>query len=480
MKLINRAMRSILLFLVMLVVSACQVQSWQFNQSIATPEGIAATPLPSESQPQPTATPLIELSNITPELTETLETPKTVPAEDLKGLKLTLVHPWVNEAGDAFDALVAAFNQTNQPGIEVISRREAGFEALSQALIDGTVPDDLVLARGSDLAGVDDGTTWVNLSAVPGVEGMMQELGTCSDCKDYLDQDHLERYVTLLFQPALLFYNQTWAEELGFDQPPRTLEALQEQMRAAAAALLEDQDYDNNGAGGVWLSMTSQSALSWYRAFGGVFSPDDALSVFEREPIENSFSYLKDLRSTYGSWRAQNPTAYQYFVKRSALAYEGTLEDLLPQEVAGEVAGSTDQWITLPYPTIDGHGSISLETASISIRAADEKTEAAAAYFVRWLLNPERLNAMVEATGLWPVGGSPRQIAPAYAEQHPAWASALDPTVRLSVAPEAKNWGLSHLILQDAAMRVYPLDAQFIPTILDMLDATLIEAGGAK
>lgn len=467
---------SILLLLSLLVLASCQPQVEQIFAPTVNPSESTLKAIPTESTP----TQFVLTMTATPEVQLPEPKPEIIVSSSLKGLRITLVHPWVNEKGDAFEAIVAEFNETNELGIEVICRRVAGFEALNEALIDGTVRDHMVITRGFDLAGVDDGTTWINLSDAPGIEGLTQAGEPCSNCAEYLDQVHQERYITLLYQPALLYYNQTWARELGFEEAPRTPQALQAQMQAAAAALLLDADYDNNGAGGLWLSMTPQSTLAWYRAFEGVFNSDNVLPLFEREPIERAFGYLKDLRGTNGSWRAQNPTAYQYFGKRNTLAYEGTLDDLLPQEVAFEMAQSTDEWITLPYPTADGSGSVSMETIGISIKPTFDKVEAGAAYFVRWLQRPEQMKKLVEVTGLWPVGGNPSQIAPDYAGQHPAWASALSPTVRLMVAPEAKNWGLSRLILQDAGMRVYALDAQFIPTILDMLDATLVEAGGAE
>jgi hypothetical protein len=76
------------------------------------------------------------------------------------------------------------------------------------------------------------------------------------------------------------------------------------------------------------------------------------------------------------------------------------------------------------------------------------------------------------------VTDDPQQVAPAYAKSHPAWASALQEGVRLSLAPEAQHWAYGRLILQDAFRRMYALDAQYIPTVLEMLDSTLQELTG--
>lgn len=453
-----------------LLMIACAVQ----NQPVNTPTLTNATIMSPTATIAHTPT-LPEPTPLTPEPTQ-----QAVLVNELKGLKISVAYPWVNEAGASFEALVEEFNHTNELGIEVVTKRLPGYSAISEALLDGEVTEDLAIARGFDLAGVDDGQRWVNLSDAPLIEGISDPPEACSTCADYLDLDHQQRYITLLYQPALLVYNQSWAKELGFDNPPKTFADLQQQMEAAAAKLLEDNDYDNNGAGGLWLSLSPQSALAWYRAFGGELAGIDQPPQFDREMLERAFVYLKTLRGEARSWRAQNPTAYQYFVSRTAIAYEGGLEDILPQKAVGEATGFNDQWITIAYPTEDGMGSISLETIGISIGSLKKNSQAASAYFVRWLINEARLEKLAEATGLWPAGGNPRQIAQAYAEKHPEWISALNPTVRVSVAPEANNWAISRLILQDAALRIYSLDQEFFPAILNTLEVTLKEAWSAR
>jgi len=473
-----RFSRLLLPALVVLVLSACQLIPGSTVAPTANPSEVEPTPTAEATQIPPTATPTTEVETSTPEITQPAQ--EIVPLNFIRGLRVTLAHPWMNEAADKFETIITEFNTSNELGIEVIARRAGGEIALSDALIDGTFKDHLVLTRGFDLAGADDGNTWVNLSEAPGIEGITPEVQTCSTCADYLDQAHQDRYITLLYQPALLYYNQTWARELGFEVPPRTLQELLEQLQAAATSKINDGDFDNNGTGGLWTSITPQSTLAWYRVFGGGFLPEDDLPVFGRDPMVESFNLLKNLRGSGLSWQPLKPTAYEDFVKRSALAYEGTLSDMMSQEIAFEVSQSNDEWITLPYPTADGNGSISMETMSISIASSYDRAEASSAYFVRWLLQPEQLKKLAEVTGLWPVQGNPEQIAPEFAEAHPGWASALSPTVRLTLAPETKNWGISRLILQDATLRLYSLDAEFIPTILDTLDATLIEAGASQ
>jgi len=87
---------------------------------------------------------------------------------------------------------------------------------------------------------------------------------------------------------------------------------------------------------------------------------------------------------------------------------------------------------------------------------------------------------LVRASGCWPAAGDPAKIAPDYASQHPAWASALKTSARLRLAPERENWAFSRRVLQDALRRSYQLDLEYIPTVFETLDATLVELAGGS
>jgi len=241
-------------------------------------------------------------------------------------------------------------------------------------------------------------------------------------------------------QPGVLVYNQSWAQELGFSAPPRTPGELAAQMLPAAAEKLQDNDYNNNGTGGLWISDSPSAALSWYRAFYGQFDPAKPVLSFNNQAGSQSFTYLKQLFDQDGSWVGQQEVPYDYFARRLALAYEGTLDDINIQEGYQKRAESEDKWLSLPYPTPDGTGSLSLETLSVGIANGTPAEQLGSWLFARWLLQQDAQENLVNISGYWPVTGDPQTVAPDYAREHPAWASALLDGVRLSLAPEDHNW----------------------------------------
>ena len=88
----------------------------------------------------------------------------------------------------------------------------------------------------------------------------------------------------------VLFYNQTWANELGLSNPPRTPQEFKRQSCAAATANQQDEDI------GGWILDTSYpSILNWL----SVFDPQIISQLqkgqysFTSNQGEKTFLYLK-------------------------------------------------------------------------------------------------------------------------------------------------------------------------------------------
>ena len=455
--------------------------------SLAACQGIPPSPTPTAgtSQPQATATPAIPTPTATLTSTPTPPWPTIEPVDEgtLAGLELTVLHPWINEAKTSFESLVAEFNRMNAWGINVTPVSAGGIEDVGDKLAENGMETNLAIAHGYDLALLSSTGELANLgpylydedygiSTEYAPDSAFYQLSPLTTYQEYWG------YLPIAYQPGVLVYNQSWARELGFNQAPRSPGELAAQMLPAAAEKLQDNDIYNNGTGGMWVSNSPIAALSWYRAFYGKFDPAKPVLSFNDQAGSQSFTFLKQLFSEDGSWVGLQEVPYEYFATRLALAYEGTLDDIIIQEGYQQRAESEDKWLALPYPTPDGMGSLSLETVSIGIAKGTPAEQLGSWLFARWLLTQEAQERLVHIHGYWPVTDDPQDVAPDYAKAHPAWASALLEDVRLTLAPEAQNWAYGRLILQDAVRRMYALDEEYIPTVLEMLDSTLQELTG--
>ena len=471
---LKKPLRILSLTLLSLALAGCQTAATP-PQATPTVTLMPATP----TLPPPTAT---SLPTATP--TATAEPIPSAALEDLDGLELSLLHPWINESEAAFTSLVENFNTNNAWGLRIIPGTAGSLSALADALAEGNLEENLVIGNGFDLApSARSGTLISLIPYMRDAEWGLDDVYPAESIFAALAPDPADGtdwgFLPIAYQPALLYYNQSWGQELGFSATPRTPEELQAQMLPAAAEKLLDEDDTNNGAGGLWISDSAQAPLAWYQAFGGEITRKDGVLSFNNDAFLEAISFLKGAYAVDAAWVGLQKSPYDYFARRQALAYEGTLDDLLTQEGFTARAGSGDEFTTLPYPSPDGSGSISLETLSVGIRAGSPAEQLGAWLFARWLLSAPAQEALVHVSGYWPAAGDPNAIAPDYARQHPAWASALQVGVRLQLAPERENWAFSRVVLQDALRRAYQLDLEYIPTVLETLDVTLVELAGA-
>ena len=447
----------------------------------------ASQPLPGTQNPpsdliHTLTTPAPDLTPASP--THTPEPSPTLDVAALSGQTVTLAHPWLDDQSQAFNTLVQAFNSANPYNLIIQPVPYGGCQAMQDAFESSGVSQDAAICFTSNLLTPALTPSWSTLLAT--ASGVLDQPSTFYDAATPLGALGAsiatakgQQVLPLAFNPGLLFYNQTWATELGFATLPLTPDDLRQQMDAGLNALLADDDWNNNGTGGLLLSKTPLSALSWYVAAGSAPTVRDNLPVFDHATLQTAFTFLKSLYTEDDSWVGSQGTPWQYFSRRYALAYEGSLTDLTMQETVSAHAGSPDTWLTLPYPTQDGVGSLAVETLGFAVSTPDPARQAAAWLFARWLLSPESQEVFVAVHGLWPAAGSPASLVPTYLAQHPAYATALSSDARLSTAPEGANWSVSRLLLQDAFQRLYGLDEAYFPQVFDMLDSLLKEMGGS-
>src|SRR5690606_31286647 len=84
----------------------------------------------------------------------------------------------------------------------------------------------------------------------------------------------------------VMYYNQTWLEELGFDGPPTTPEEFREQACAARDA----------GSGGFILRDDASAVAAWTYAFGGDVLDEAGTGYnYAGDGTIQSMAFLKDL-----------------------------------------------------------------------------------------------------------------------------------------------------------------------------------------
>ncbi len=466
----TKSRRFLLLILVILtILVSCKPQAVNFHPAteiVRTSTAVPSKVATKTQVPKPTATAVPTAEPLLEKL-----------GSQLHGIELVVQHPWYGEAEAGFNAMVDAFNQENDYEIKVSTVGGFGLEYMADLLSHEALNANLVIAQSYDFYSAHENNRFINLSAFfndtdLGISDFYDKSSPFDDFNP-LQGDAHSRSIAIAYQPALLYYNKSWAEELGFDEIPLDFESFTSQMMAGLAANLRDDNLNNNGTGGLLLSKSVQSALAWYFGFDGSFNPGSSHLQFDEDPLLNSYEWLKTAFEKDAHWVGMESVPYEYFARRLALAAEGGLDDLAYMTAA--MNSNEDDWMTMPYPSLDGRGVIAIESLGIGILNADEPTELASWIFTRYLLEEAQQAALVEVHGYWPVTGAPTKIAPDYAEAHPAWASSALTDAHYILAPEAENWAITRRIFQDAYLRVYGLDTQYLPKILGLLKQTLID-----
>ncbi len=471
----------VIILLVSLLMGACKPHQLaargeeKIDDATST---VVSTEIPSPTVTErPTPSPVILPS-------PTSIQPTLIDLAALKGLTLTVKHPWYGNSAKAFETIVEDFNLKNAWGIMVKAVPGNGLPHLGEQLAKAKLDDDVIIAQSYDILSSMHEQEIYNLQdfvgdAQYGLERFYNSDSPFARFTPLQDEKNPLYVLPIAFQPGVLFYNQSWAEDLGLQGLPFTYEAFTEQMMAGLKANLADVDLNNNGTGGLLLTKTTRSAQGWYASYNGGFVPGNEHLAFDSETLLQTYQWLKRSFENDSHWVGMESTPYDYFSRRLALAYEADLDDLAYQSAAMGSQGFADQWVSLPYPTEDGSGAIALESLGVAINSRKEDKASAAWLFACYLLEEAQQRALVEVHGYWPVIDAPAKVAPEYAASHPAWASADVPGVRYYLAPEGENWAVTRRIFQDATLRLYGLDAQYFPKILELLTQTLkdIQAG---
>ena len=400
----------------------------------------------------------------------------------LEGTQIEFMYPWVGKIDQTLLALINEFNKQNEWGIFVrgvsVGGAEPMFDILNEQIADGDLPDIIAL-NPFLIKRLDGETYWTDLSSY--IDDPVWGIGKdeLMDLPEvYLKQNQVgENILGFPFSLSAsgLFYNVTWAQELGFQAPPTTPEELKQQLCKAAESKLSDYDIDNNGTGGLLLSRTPLSILSWYQSFRGTIPNGLSTAQFNDQFSSSAFSYVKTLFDENCAWVGRQSVPYDYFANRYTLVYEGKLEDILLQTEANSRNKNDDEWIMLPYPTLSGEGSIVVDAFSLAIPVAKPEVQLAAWIFMRWLTSSGVQITFTQSSGSWPVYSSTMQSMDEFISLFPQWDDLLPFPEIVEAGPSYSAWIVDKMVLEDAYWQYLQRDASALSDILVLLDETILE-----
>ena len=449
----------------------------------------ACGPAPSTSTPASPSTPGLLTGTpadaSTPTATPTPAPQIGVAPDALRGIHIQVWHAFTGPAANVFTNQLAQFNTLNPWGIVVYQTAYGDYSTLFEVVdsaLTSTHRPDLVVALP------EQALTWEAKGAVVDLNPYLYDPAwglTANEIADVpatfwtQDQVNSQRLGAPAQRSArFLFYNQTWARELGFSLPPVSVEEFRQQACAANQSKRQDVDPGNDGKGGWIVDTQPDTMLSWLLAFGGGVVKDREIH-FATPDNQSALEFLKGLYDEHCAWISTEPNPYESFAHRSALFVTGDLAEapLLTQTLAR--LGNNDEWTVLPFPGLNGAVLVASGPSYTLLQSTPEK-QLAAWLFVRWLLSAENQAKWVEATGLLPLRFSALDSLGEYLAGHPQWGIAVGYIPEAQAKPQLAAWRQAGYILGDGSAYIFRTNqaVEKISSILDEMDATVEELSG--
>jgi len=460
-----------------LFLSACQpVEITQTSTS--SPDVTTTSTEKTTATEDPTPT---ETATATPQSPAHL----VVNPEALNGLSIRFLHPWPGETAKALEEIATRFSLSNPWGIWVdVQPQGSELQLVDTLLLDIERGDQpaLIAVHPYLLEGLEEEYTSVPVSDYYdspdwGMPEEVQEDIPAFLLEQYSAEDGLTA-LPVAPRASVIFYNQSWAEELGFSSPPETERDFRQQTCEATFANLDDANIDNDGTGGWLVNPAPEVLASWYSAFDGELLKDGQLT-FDNEVSRDAFRYLKGVYDEGCIWIGRQSEPYDYFTDRYALMYAGTLDQTTTQKGWMATAESEDDWLAIGYPGPDGQ-VILVDSPGLLISQDTPEKQMAAWLFARHLLEPDVQAELVQHLFTIPMRYSALDDLEGFGREHPQWAQIADMTDVMNVLPASEQWGLTQWVLQDAFNRILHSEADQIPDILEELDRLAEELQGGE
>lgn len=424
----------------------------------------------------------IATATITPQPTSSLGVDKS----DLNGLMLTFWHPWAGETGEVIQESIKEFNQINEFGITVESISRGTYNTLNMRIetVDShsDLPNLAVGANYQILSWRDSGVQVVDLDAYVNDPEWGLSTDEQSDfSKLFLEQDISDK--TRIGFPAvrstqLMFYNTSWAKELGFSSPPSTPQEFKEQACEASQALNANDLPEDDGSGGWLINTTPSGVLSWLYAFGSqVVRPDGEGYQFNTPQTEEAMRFLKNLFDEGCAWELLESTAEVEFANRKALFITGSLSDIPYQVSELDRVNNNDDWTVIGFPSPQGEPVIDVYGPAFFIFGGTPEENLASWLLIKWLASAEQGAKFVSVHGTYPTRASAMDFLDLYASENPQWATTLELLDHAQPEPGLGSWKTVRWVLGDVGTQIfrYYFTPDRIPITLELMDETIAE-----
>lgn len=354
---------------------------------------------------------------------------------DPTGVEIVWWHNHTGTREEQLNPLIEQFNENNACGITVVGQSQAGYneirDLVNASVSAGDLPAALVVGYQNDQAFYQLNNSLADLNTFldDPVWGLSQ-----ADREDFyasfFDQSIHPVFDNqrLGFPPnrsmEVLYYNQTWLEELGFDGPPETPEEFREMACAGAEAR-------GDGTGGYILRDDASAFASWTYAFGGdVLNEAGDGYVYDSDASVQAMAFLKDMTDDGCAFFFTEGFPNPELAGRRALFTQGSSSGIPFYQididtVAEEEGREPDAWGVTAIPHTTAEPVQNIYGGDIMVTNTTPEQQLAAWTFVKWFTTPEIQAEWVRISGYFPTREGANEFLTDYVDENPQWGQAL-------------------------------------------------------
>jgi len=221
----------------------------------------------------------------------------------------------------------------------------------------------------------------------------------------------------------VMYYNQTWLEELGFAGPPTTPDEFKEQACAAAAA-------NGDGTGGFILRDDASAVAAWTYAFGGdVLTEDGTGYNYSSQATADALTFLKGMEDEGCAFFFTDGFPNPEFAARRAIFAMGSSSGIPfygndVNTFATENKTEPDAWGVAAIPHTTAEPVQNVYGGDVMIARTTPEQELAAWIFIKWFTSPEIQAQWDQISGYFPTRAGTEAFLTDYYTENPQWAQA--------------------------------------------------------
>lgn len=389
---------------------------------------------------------------------------------ELNGVTIDYWHQHSDIRGEELEAIIDEFNAINPHGITVESQYYSNYGDIYNNMMagfaTGDIPGILVAYQNQAAAyaladGLVDLDHYINHPTYGIADDEIEDF-----FEAFLNQDRLPQFgnASFGFPPnrsmEVMYYNEDWLSELGYDGPPQTPEEFSEMACAAVD--------DAERTVGYEISTDASRFASLVFARGGdIYDYDNNQYTLNSPEAIDAMTQIKDLYDRGCAILIEERRAdEQDFANRRTLFTIGTSTGL-PRY--NNYIGDSFAWSIAPIPYSTAEPVQNIYGASISIPRTTPEEQLAAWLFLKYYTTPETQARWAKASNYFPVRESVANGLGDYFEANPAYQTAFDLLQYGKTEPPVAGYDNVRDEISEAYARI--LDGDDIEAVLNELNS---------